>query len=60
MAKVMSKSQAAKKARKGADMGKPGKGFGAIVKQATGKYGAKVAKKIAGAQFWKMRKAGKL
>ena len=53
----MSKSTAAKQARKGKDMGKPGKGFAAIVKK-TG--GGEKGKKIAGAIFQKMRKAGKL
>ena len=60
MARVMSKSIAAKKARKGVDLGKPGKGFAKIVSKAAPKYGKERAEKIAGAQFQKMRKAGKL
>lgn len=60
MAKILSKSVAAKQARKGTDMGKPGKGFAAIVKKTQGKYGKTRAKKIAGAVFQKMRRAGKL
>lgn len=42
------------------DEGKPGKGFEKIVKKATPKYGKETAKKIAGAQREKMKKAGKL
>lgn len=59
--KVMTKSQAAKKARKGADMGKPGKGFKKGVKslEAQGKS-SQSAKNIMGAEFQKMRRAGKL
>lgn len=57
MAKVMSKSQAAKKARKGVDLGKKGKNFNKIAKKAGG--GAK-GKRIAGAVFQKMRRKGKL
>lgn len=44
----------------GKDEGKPGKGFEKIVKKATPKYGKETAKKIAGAQREKMKKAGKL
>lgn len=58
---VMTKSQAAKKAAAGTDMGKPnvpGKtGFAAVAAKSGG--GDK-GKKIAGAVFQKMRKAGKL
>lgn len=47
--KVMSKSAAAKKAAKGVDMGKPGKGF------------AKIANKIGGEKASAyLRRAGKL
>lgn len=59
--KVLTKSQAVKKARKGVDMGKKGKNFAKIVKKAGAKYGSMMAgKKVAGAMFQKMRKAGKL
>lgn len=59
--KVMTKSQAAKKARSGADMGKPGKGFETGVKKMMGKgMSSKRAKKIMGAQFQKMRRKGML
>jgi hypothetical protein len=58
---VLSKSSAAKKARKGADMGKPGKNFAKIAASAGKKYGSEESgKKVAGAIFQKMRKAGKL
>lgn len=56
MKKVMSKSVAAKQARSGKDMGKPGKGFAAIAN----KIGGAKGKRIAGAVFQKMRKQGKL
>jgi hypothetical protein len=55
--KVMSKSTAVKKAKAGTDMGKPGKNFKKIAAKAGG---GEKGKKIAGAIFWKMRKAGKL
>lgn len=58
--KIMSKSTAAKNARAGKDIGKPGKGFAKIIAKTEGKYGKKVAEKIAGAKFQQMRKAGKL
>lgn len=59
--KTMSASQAAKKARSGADMGKKGKNFNKIAAKASKEYGSKAAgKKVAGAIFQKMRKAGKL
>lgn len=59
--KVMSKSAAAKKARKGVDMGKPGKGFAKIAASAGAKYGSAAAgKRVAGAIFQRMRRAGKL
>lgn len=61
MKKVMSKSKAAKTARKGKDMGKKGKNFSKIAAKAGKKYGSVAAgKKVAGAIFQKMRKAGKL
>lgn len=55
--KVMSKSQAAKKAAQGVDMGKPGKGF---AKLAAKMGGGMKGKKIAGAMFQKMRRKGML
>jgi hypothetical protein len=59
--RVMSKSEAAKKAAAGDDMGKPGKGFDAGVKRLIAKgYTSERARKIMGAQFQKMRRAGKL
>lgn len=63
--KVMSKTQAAKKASAGVDMGKPnvpGKtGFKAVASKAGKEYSsAEAGKKVAGAVFNKMRKAGKL
>lgn len=59
--KAMTKSAAAKKARSGADMGKKGKNFSKIAAKAGKKYGsASAGKKVAGAIFQKMRKAGKL
>lgn len=58
---VMSKSQAAKKARKGEDMGKKGKNFSKIAKKAGKEYGSKKAgERVAGAIFQKQRRAGKL
>jgi hypothetical protein len=58
--KKMTKSQAVKKAKKGQDMGRKGKGFAAIVKKTTGKYGKKIANKIAGKIFWSKQKKGTL
>lgn len=59
--KVMSKSSAAKKASSGADMGKPGKNFNKVAARAAKEYGsASAGKKVAGAIFQKMRRAGKL
>lgn len=58
--KVLSKSAAAKKAAAGEDLGKPGKGFDAMVAKLTPKYGEARAKKIAGAKFQAMRRAGQL
>ena len=56
----MSPSAAAKAARAGKDLGKPGPGFAKIEAKAAGKYGKARAEKIAGAQFQKMRKKGQL
>lgn len=59
--KVMTKSQAAKKAVKGVDMGKKGKNFSKIANKAAQEYGSPAAgKRVAGAIFQKMRKSGKL
>lgn len=59
--KVMTRSQAAKAARAGKDMGKPGPGFATIAAKAGAKYGSKAAgERVAGSVFQKMRKAGKL
>lgn len=57
----MSVSAAAKKARTGADMGKPGKNFAKVAAKAGKEYGsAEAGKRVAGAVFQKMRKSGKL
>ena len=57
----MTKSQAAKQAHKGKDMGKKGKNFSKIANKADKEYGSESAgKRVAGAIFQKMRKAGKL
>ena len=59
--KVMSASKAAKVAKTGKDMGKPGKNFSKIANKAASEYGSKAAgQKVAGAVFQNMRKAGKL
>lgn len=59
--KVMSKSEAAKKARAGDDLGKPGPGFKKVEEKAAKEYKSKATgKRVAGAVFQKMRKAGKL
>lgn len=59
--KVMSKSAAAKKARSGADMGKPGKNFDKVAAKAAREYGsAEAGKRVAGAIFQKKRRAGTL
>jgi len=59
--KVLSKSQAVKKARSGTDMGKPGKNFSKIAASAGKEYGSPEAgKRVAGAIFQKMRAKGKL
>jgi hypothetical protein len=58
---VMTKAQAAKKARKGEDMGKKGKGFKKVAAKAGKEYGSEEqGEKVAGAIFQRMRKAGKL
>lgn len=58
---LMSKSQAAKQARKGKDMGKKGKNFSKIVSKAGKEYGSKESgERVAGAIFQKLRKKGKL
>lgn len=61
MAKVMTKSAAAKKAIAGKDLGKPGKTFAKIEANAKKEYGSVAAgKKVAGAIFQKIRAKGKL
>lgn len=58
---ILSKSQAAKKAEKGTDMGKKGKNFSKIASKAGSEYGSKEAgERVAGSIFQKMRRAGKL
>lgn len=58
---VLSKSQAAKKAHKGEDMGKKGKNFSKIASKAGKEYGSPEAgKRVAGAIFQRMRRSGKL
>lgn len=58
---VLSKSLAAKKARKGQDLGKKGKNFSKIASSAAKEYGSKSAgQKVAGAIFQNMRRKGKL
>lgn len=54
---VLSKSQAAKQARKGKDMGKKGKNFAKIAAKSGG---GEKGQRIAGSIFQKMRAAGKL
>ena len=58
--RVMSPSEAAKKARAGEDLGKPGPGFANIVNKTKGKYGEAAAERIAGAAFQRKRKKGTL
>ncbi len=61
MGKIMTKSQAVKKAIKGKDMGKKGKNFAKIAAKAGKKYGsAQAGKKVAGAIFQAMRRKGAL
>lgn len=51
------KSYSAKQAKKGKDIGKPGKQFAKIAKSAGKKYGSKKAgEKVAGAVLKKLRK----
>jgi hypothetical protein len=58
---AMSSSTAARQARSGKDMGKPGPGFKKVQAKAAAEYGSEAAgKRVAGAVFQKMRKAGKL
>lgn len=57
----MSKSTVAKKAQKGIDMGKPGKGFSKGVSSMMKKgMSSKSARNIMGAQMNRMRKKGML
>ena len=59
--KIMSKSQAAHEASEGKDMGAKGKNFSKIAESAGAKYhSAEAGKKVAGAIFQNLRKAGKL
>lgn len=54
------KSYSAKQAKKGKDLGKPGKQFKKIAKSAGKKYGSKEAgEKVAGAVLKKLRAKGK-
>lgn len=58
---LLTKSQAAKQARRGKDMGKKGKNFSKIAAKAGKKYHSKEAgDRVAGAIFQKMRRSGKL
>lgn len=58
---VLTKSKAAKEARRGKDMGKKGKNFDKIAAKAGKEYGSKEAgEHVAGSIFQKMRRAGKL
>ncbi len=58
---VMSKSEVAKKARKGKDLGKKGKNFDKIATRAGKEYHSKEAgDRVAGSILQKMRQAGKL
>lgn len=53
----MKKSYSAKMARKGADIGKPGKAFSKIAASAGKKYGSAAAgKRVAGAILAKLRR----
>lgn len=56
----MKKSYSAKQARKGKDIGKPGKQFSKIAAKAGKKYGSAAAgKRVAGAILGKLRRKGK-
>jgi len=58
---VMSKSSAAKQARKGKDMGKKGKNFSKIASKAGKEYHSEEAgERVAGSIFQRMRRKGKL
>jgi len=58
---VMSGTQAARKARSGADMGAKGKNFSKIAAKAAAEYGSKEAgERVAGAIFQRKRRAGTL
>ena len=57
----MTKSETAKKASKGKDMGKKGKNFSKISEKASKEYGSKESgDRVAGAIFQKLRRQGKL
>ena len=59
--KVMTASQAAKKARRGVDLGAKGKNFKKIAAKAAQEYGSVTAgKRVAGAIFNAKRKKGTL
>lgn len=50
-----------KRAKKGEDMGAPGKNFSKIAAKAAKRYGSKEAgERVAGAVFWKKAQAGTL
>ncbi len=56
----MKKSYSAKQAKKGKDIGKPGKQFSKIAAKAAKEYGSKEAgKRVAGAILANLRKKGK-
>lgn len=58
---AMSKSEAARRARKGEDLGKPGKNFKKIAAKAAAKYGSEESgERVAGAILQKKRRAGTL
>ena len=55
------KTEYVKRAKKGEDMGEPGKNFEKIAAKAAKKYGSKEAgKRVAGAAFWKKAEKGTL
>ena len=59
--KIKSKSEVAKEAREGKDLGHPGKGFDEVAAKASKEYGsAEAGKRVAAAAMWKMRKRGQL
>lgn len=54
--KAKMRSAIVKKAKKGEDIGKPGKGFAKVAAKAAKKYGSKeVGKKVAAAAMWKAK-----